>query len=463
MLWGELPRGPPKGGVHSARSASGQASVDYVAALALVAVVFAMSASAVGAPWLPLSLAEAIRHGICVVSGSLCTPAEARRAGLDPCPVHRRSVAERAGATAVLHLGRGDSMVVERFSDGRARVTFVDGGEVGGTVGVGLDSPLGPSASGRAGLGVAFNRGRVYEFADWARAQRFLARFARTETMTGEGRRALQALCLRCPEWLEGRAAPRLPEPDATFLEGGTYGDLSAQAGLALPAGRRTVELEAELEAGGVELLGRRRSGRRTTWYLRLEGSASAELGAVLGALTAADGGEAALELTVEDRRPVSVTARVAAHYASRIDLVGTGLDTGDVVDRLTAAAAAPAEPGDGGGVGVEASLALDLTDPANAGAVLGALVPGQSTLLRAEALAALGRRLDVAGELDLRTYRTTRAADGHELGGGQVLYVGAGYAKTESSRRLISAWSGRPGELRRREDCEAAARSAAA
>jgi len=434
-----------------------------VGALALVAVVFAAAAGLMAAPWLPGRLAGAIRHGICVVSGSLCTPAEARRAGFEPCPVHHRSVAERAGATAVLRLGRGDSMVVERFSDGRARVTFVDGGELGAEAGVGIDSPAGPSVSARAGLGVAFNRGRVYEFADWPRAQRFLARFARTETMTGEGRRALQALCLRCPEWLEGRPAPRLPEPDATFSEGGAYGDLSAQAGVEVPTGRRPVELEAELEASGVELLGRRRSGKRTTWYLRVEGGVAAELGAVLGSVTGADGGQAALELTFEDDRAVALTARAAAQYGVRVEFLGAGLDTGEIVDRLTAAAAAPAEPGDAGGVGVEASVGLDLTDPANANAVLRALGSIASPYLRAQSFAALGRRLDVAGEVDVRTYRTTRAADGHELGAGALLYVGAGYARTESTRRLLSAWSGRPGGLRRREDCEEAARTAAA
>ena len=445
----------------SVRSASGQASVDYVGALALLAVVFAAAAGLVAAPWLPERLAGAIRHGICVVSGALCTPAEARRAGFEPCPVARRSVAERAGATAVLHLGRGDSMVVERFSDGRARVTFVDGGEAGAEAGIGADAPAGPSASARVGLGVAFNRGRVHEFADWPRAQRFLARFARTETMTGEGRRALQKLCLRCPEWLEGRPAPRLPEPDATFVEGGTYGDLSAQAGFSLPVGRRPVELEAELEASGVEVLGRRRSGPRTTWYLRLDSAVASELGMVIGSVTGAQDGEASLELAVEGSRPVALTVRAAAAYSARIELLGRGLGTGELLDRLTAASAAPAEPGDAGGVGVEASIGLDLTDPANALAVLRALGPSGSPLLRVQSLAALGRRLAEAGEVDVRAYRTTHAADRHAYGAGRVLYVGAGYARTESTRRLVAAWSGRPGGLRRREDCEEAARAA--
>jgi len=127
------------------------------------------------------------------------------------------------------------------------------------------------------------------------------------------------------------------------------------------------------------------------------------------------------------------------------------------VVDRLVTAASAPAEAGDPGGVGVEVSARLDLTDPANARAATRLLWPGRSSLLRAQHVAALGRRLDVAGEVEVRTYRTTHSSDAHDLGAGKVLYVGAGYAKAESTRRLLAAWSGRPRELRRREDCQAA------
>lgn len=448
--------------MRSPRSAGGQASVDYVAALALVAVVFGLAAAAVGAPWLAPRLAQAIRHGICVVSGSLCTPGDAARAGLDPCAIHRRTEAERAGATAVLRIGRGDSMVVERFSDGRARITFVDGAEAGVEGGVGAKLPTGPSGEARVGVGVAFNRGRVYEFESWRDAGRFLARYADEETLSGEGRRLLRELCWRCPAAIEGRGI-ELPEPDARFVEGGSYADLTAQAGVEVPSGGRPVEAEAELRASEVEVLGRRRAGRRTTWYLRLDGAVSAELGAIVASLTAAGQGEAVLELTLSEAgRPVLARVRAAAALGAEVELAGLSLDAGELADRLRAAAAEPAEIGAAGGAGVEVAVALDLTDPANANAVRSALIPGGSAFARAQRLAALGRRLDVDGAVDVRTYRTTRSSDEEEMGAGDVLYVGAGYARTESTRALISAWSGRPRDLRRREDCEEAAREAA-
>ena len=116
-------------------STRGQASLDYVAVLALVAVVLAGAAGTVGAPWLARSLAGAIRHGICVVSGSYCSVREAADAGLAACPVHRRSEAERSGVTAIVHLGRDDVLLVERRSDGTASVAFVDGWRAGAEIG----------------------------------------------------------------------------------------------------------------------------------------------------------------------------------------------------------------------------------------------------------------------------------------------------------------------------------------
>lgn len=445
-------------------SASGQASLDYVAVLALVGVTLALAAGAAGAsgagvggaPWAAARMAQAIRHGICVVSGSFCTPAEARTAGLAPCPIHRRSNAERLRVTAVVRLERGDALLVERRSDGSASVSFVDGGAAGVEVGIGVKLP---HAGGTldAGGGVRFSAGQVHEFASWPAARRFLRRFAGEETMTGEGRRALRKLCWRCPEWLDGRGR-ELPEPAARFHEGGTYAALSAALGLGPVA-----ELDARLDAARV--IGRRVAGRRTTWYLGLESTVTAELGAVLGSFSAARETAGVLELTTEGGEPVEARVRAAAALAGEGQLAGRGLDIADLTERLRGAAARPRRDGDLGGLAVEAQVTLDLRDPANRRAVEGLLRTGLSPLAWADRVRAVGRRLDLAGAVDLDVFRTTRTDRLHEAEIGAAVKLGAGYGRVEQVRDLIAAWSTAAGggPVRRREDCEEAARLLAA
>ena len=83
----------------------------------------------------------AVRHGICLVAGGVCTPGEARAAGFAPCLVHARADRERLGGRLlVVRLGRGDSLLVERRSDGSAAVSFADGGGPGRASGSGCGS-----------------------------------------------------------------------------------------------------------------------------------------------------------------------------------------------------------------------------------------------------------------------------------------------------------------------------------
>ena len=48
---------------------AGQATLEYIAAVALLAALFLVAAPAVGAPNLGRSVADALRHGICLVGG----------------------------------------------------------------------------------------------------------------------------------------------------------------------------------------------------------------------------------------------------------------------------------------------------------------------------------------------------------------------------------------------------------
>lgn len=448
----------------------GQASIDYVAILGVIAVILGTAVAATGAPWLAPRVASSIRHGICVVSGALCTPREAREAGLAPCPINRRSDAERLGAVALIRLGREDALLVERRSDGTASVSFLDGAEAGVEAGMGVTLP-GVAGTATAGVGVRFAAGQTFEFAHWPAARRFLARFAGEETLSGEGRRLLRGLCRWCPVWLKGHGRA-LPEPAARYIEGGSFDHFAAQLGVAVPgrSGHGPAALGLEVRGGRAVMLGRRRTRDQVTWYLRLTSDVVGGLGAVMGSIESGRHAEGVLEVTTESGRPVQARVRASAAVTGAGDLAGLDADLAGVADRVRAATTGWGGDGDEKvdghgttGLAVEAAVALDLRDAANLRAVEGLLHPGGSPLGWLERLRAVARRLDVAGAVDLTVSRVARDSTDGTIEGGELVRFGGGYGRVQETRDLIAAWSLAPGgRLRRREDCELAAHATA-
>jgi len=422
-------------------SPAGQAAAEYVALLTVLAIVLG-AAAAVALPGLAPALAHAVREGICRVGGGVCTPAQARAQGLAPCVVHARRERERAAVKlAVIRLERGDALVVERLSDGRARVAFVDGAALTGEVAVGVAlSPLGVAAGAEAGAGVRFAAGRVWTFASVARAATFVRRWSRREELLGEVRGA-------CPVCGGGERPPRAAE---RYAEGGGVGALRAALGVG--------GSEAAGEASAV--LGRRIAGAATTWYLRVDAALAAELGAVAGSVRAGAGSETVLEVTARVGRAEELRVRAAGRSAAELRFLAPLTRLRELARGLRGAA------GDGrAGLAVEAEVALDLRDPASRRAAAGLLAALRTRAAPAEALVAaraLGARLDAAGAVDLRTYRLTTSA-GPDVELEAALGAGAGveYEREAEQRELVRAWSLRPGgPLRGREDCEAAARA---
>ena len=436
------------------RSIAGQASAEYVALLAVVGAVVAGAAAVGSPPALALKLAGAVRHGICLVAGGVCTPREARAAGLSPCLVHARTDRERLGGRLLLvRLGRGDALLVERRSDGSAAVSFTDGESAGATVGIGLRLPAGPRIGARAGAGVQFGAGRTWEFTSFAAAARFVRRWAPRESLGGEARGVLRGVCPICHR----HRAPRMPEPDATFREGGAYGEFAA-ALRARGLKGAIVGAEEEGEAGAV--VGRRlgRDGR-VTWYDRLDGETMGRLGALLGALEARHASTASLEVTLEHGRPVELRVRAAARWHGDVELLGGTSSIGDVAALLRGGGGGR-EPG-GRGRRVEAEVSLDLTDPRNRRALAGVVdvmrlrVPPPDWDDRLRALAA---RLDADGAVDVRVLRV--GLDEGDVGAEAALglAVGGDYRRTREVRELLRAWSlPAGGTLREREDCVSA------
>ena len=432
----------------------GQASADYVALLAVVAVVLGAAAAAVGSPpAIAAAVSGAVRHGICLVAGGICSAREARAAGLSPCLTHARSDRERLAAKAVVvRLERGDALLVERRSDGSAAVSFLDGWRAGATAGIGLKLPWGSPGSMLGSVGAQFTAGRTWEFGSAAAAARFVRRWKGRESLLGEAKGLARRVCLLCSR------RPKPPPPHATYKEGGAYGDVEADLGLKVPGLGKSPRLNLGGDAGVVA--GRRISGRRTTWYLRLDYAASLRLGAVIGAVSAAQRVAPALEVTLVDGRAVELRVLGAAAMRGQLDLLGATTSLTGLAKRLRGATGG-ARGGEGTGLGVEAAVALDLSDPRNrnaAGGVLEMLGMRARPSTWDNRLRAVAQRLDEDGAVDVSVYRVGASERGTEVGGAFGAELGGRWSRAQETRELIEAWSlRRGGTLSEREDCTAA------
>jgi hypothetical protein len=418
------------------RPSAGQASAEYVALLAVVCAVVAGVAAVGSAPPIAAQVAGAIKHGICLVAGGICTPREARAAGLAPCLVHARSDRERLGGRVmIVKVGRGDSLLVQRRSDGTASVSFADGEVLGGSLGVALQVG-GQGLKARGGVGLQFTAGRTWEFPDAAAAARFVHRWARTETMTGE----LKGL-------LPGGEDP--PPPDVTYKELGSYGEIAGSMGI-----RNRVSVSESADLGQVA---GRRIGRdgRVTYYVRVDGETAGKLGAVVGSVQAHSAGQAVLEITALHGRAVELRVLAAARVHSQLSPAGPVSSLADLATRLRGSRPQP------GGVGrrLEAEVALDLTKPENRAALRGVLeIPAARVKPWDwdDRIRALAQRIDADGAVDVRLFRDRleQSDVGADLGLGATGF-GGGYDRTEEVRDLIGAWSLRAGgSLQEREDC---------
>jgi hypothetical protein len=280
------------------RPIAGQASAEYVALLALLVAVLAGAGLLVAPPALGAKVSRALRTAICIVGGDVCRSADARAAGLAPCPV--REDTRRAGgglSVAFVELGGGDELTLTRRSDGSVVVTSGQHERGGVGLGLGTDlSPLGVHLVADASMAVRFADGQSWELADEAAAARFV--------------RAV-------------RAGGPLPAPTWTYREAGESADLEVGAG----------------GAGGAALVtvGRRAGRGQTTWYV-----AGRAEGAVLDALDVdgLPGGQRSvvLEHTTDGTGPRELVFRVARAGASgRAEEVTGRLDLRDPANRAVA------------------------------------------------------------------------------------------------------------------------------
>jgi hypothetical protein len=163
---------------------AGQASIEYVGAIALVALVFILAAPAVGAPSIAGAVVGQIKHALCIVGGDVCTPGDAARAGLAPCPLRSEITGGEASLTAFsVEVGGKATLTVTPLSDGTVLVVRsgalsagVAGGPSAGVGGV-LRFEVGAEGSVRA----RFQAARGWVLPDRAAAARFLDQSLRDE------------------------------------------------------------------------------------------------------------------------------------------------------------------------------------------------------------------------------------------------------------------------------------------
>lgn len=162
----------------SSRPTAGQASVEYVAALALLAAVFAVAAPAVGAPDIPRAVVGKLRLALCLVASDVCSNRAAREAGLAPCPLRSDTTGHEATVGAAIYEAGGKTtLTVTPRSDGSVSVVRTAGVHVGVGVGVGGDLSLGPLVFDIGTTGALRERveaARAWVFPDQATAARFL-------------------------------------------------------------------------------------------------------------------------------------------------------------------------------------------------------------------------------------------------------------------------------------------------
>jgi hypothetical protein len=399
------------------RPAAGQASLEYVGLLALVAAAFAVAVPAAGVAGVPARVAGVVRTGVCIVGGDVCRASDAAAAGLRPCTL---SDERRGGGLAVtvlsVRLGGDHQWLVARRSDGSVAVTKVARDDVGVSGGLGYElGPLKAGVEGEAGLRVAAGVG--WEFPDAATARRFLA----------AAHYGVSGAIARWPAaWRSGEAG--LAASGWAGLGVVASGEKGAARGGSSGPGDDGGALESPvtgIEVSAEAALGARIGRGSTTLYLRAETTGPETTGVLDGVLDAGPRGPVVAEYTRDRSGPRELAFRVSARGAREHEVVETvaRLDLRVAANRAVAAKLlrhrAPWPP----------SVAADLR-----AALLQAVRTG--TVERSVYAVEDGSRsLELAGRL------------GAEVG------VEAGYSNVD--RRLVeaSAWTAGSQE-RAREDC---------
>lgn len=144
------------------RSPRGQATIEYVGALLLLAVALAGSAVAIGDPGIARAVVAKLRLGLCIVGMDVCTPEDAAARGLEPCLLSSERREETGGVSFLnFRVGATDVWTAERRSDGTILLRAAGGSQVDATAGFGFTF-IRTKVGGSASAGLSFASGRTW-------------------------------------------------------------------------------------------------------------------------------------------------------------------------------------------------------------------------------------------------------------------------------------------------------------
>jgi hypothetical protein len=408
-------RGAPCGS--GGRHERGQASLEWLAVVGLVAALLGLGAGLAQAEFLGRRVTRELARAICLVGDGDC------RRDQDPCV--NRSDSDRStwsGAIAIFRAGHDRFALVEQRSDGTYAVTIaraLQGGAEAAT-GLHLDAHV-------AGIDVT---------AGGAITASLLARLDDGRTWIAGSREEAAAI-------VAGGGASRAPERTST--DRAWLGSVGATVG---------ADALLHLDAAGARLTFDQhwgtstdhRTGRRTV-YVEASSEASAEaLGGVLGVSSA--GGEEiyAVEL--------SATGRPLALRITATGAFGGSRDLPSALQPVAGLLATPAADGRR----YEATASLDLTDPralAAASDLLDAIANKRGRATPTRALRAL---VDARGTVEARVLASRSSSDATGLEATvAVAKLGLQHATEQRTQQLLAATSrGLDGQWITRTDCVA-------
>lgn len=395
------------------RSTSGQATIDYVAVVAVLAIVFglAIGVAPAGAAGIVNAVTGQIRLALCLVGGGPCADPRSK-----PCTVaSTRDLHHFAVKVLIVRIDHDRSVLREEMSDGTVRFTVARSGALGATLAVGASAQV--SVDGRA-VG-AKNEAEAAAQGSGGYAKVYVAR---DEREASAFMRALR----------DGRSpAP----PREVHYEAGLRG--LAEAGIG----------GAWLEGLSGTTVGVRRDRRtgETTLTLNSGAAGFGALATVLGAPAGAADRAATVGLTLDrDRRPTELSLSAGGTLAAGVTLP-------IALKRALRGAKGGASLGDLEGRRWELSARLSLHDPVVAAAW--ARFRGDPT--SGEAIRALGEAIRDRAHLDVRVLRTGSTASGGAMGVAAGIRLGGEYDHIVDEARLIGATSRPPAGLwERRYDC---------
>ena len=155
---------------------AGQASLEYVAVISLVAAVLVLAAPAVGSPSIAREVARAVRLGLCVVADDYCRAGDAAAERLPPCTLGSR-VSGRESEISLLNfrLGENNEWNVSVASDGSVSIVHTEGGSAALVAGVGAELGYQVAVEAEASAGLRVQTMSGWRFPDRDAAKRFIA------------------------------------------------------------------------------------------------------------------------------------------------------------------------------------------------------------------------------------------------------------------------------------------------